>query len=213
MCYNLAVEATRTRFQKEFGWDPGDGWQSAERLNGFDHPFTPLLVRDHEATGWSLASWGLVPPWLSGEMSPQRTATLNARLETAKTKPSFRDAWQHGRAVVPATGFYEWRGSAKRKELILVRPMEGWLYLAALASWWERPQGRVLTWSLLTTESSGWFRDIHERMPVSLPADIRTMWLSDKPPDPHEVADAAGKEPSMWMPPAEKNKLQGELGF
>jgi putative SOS response-associated peptidase YedK len=35
---------------------------------------------------------------------------INARSETAATLPTFRRPFAEGRCLVPADGFYEWRG-------------------------------------------------------------------------------------------------------
>lgn len=51
--------------------------------------------------------WGLVPAW-SKEASP-KYATFNAHLESASTKPAFRNAWTHSQtSPLPALGYYEW---------------------------------------------------------------------------------------------------------
>lgn len=60
------------------------------------------------------ARWGLVPSWEKAFTT--RYPTHNARLETAKDKPSFRSAWKRSQTcLVPVAGFYEWRkeGSIK----------------------------------------------------------------------------------------------------
>src|SRR5450432_890453 len=54
----------------------------------------------------SLMRWGLIPSW-SKDMSGAATM-INARSETATTKPAFRDPLTSRRCLVPADGFYEW---------------------------------------------------------------------------------------------------------
>jgi putative SOS response-associated peptidase YedK len=45
--------------------------------------------------------WGFV----SGAGQP----LINARSETAASKPTFREAFRERRCLVPADGFYEWK--------------------------------------------------------------------------------------------------------
>ena len=54
----------------------------------------------------SLFRWGLIPSWAN---DPTGAASMiNARSETAGTKPAFRDALKSRRCLIPADGFYEW---------------------------------------------------------------------------------------------------------
>src|SRR5262245_3243966 len=51
--------------------------------------------------------WGLIPYWAKNEKIAGQT--INARAETADTRPAFRTAFQRRRCIVPADGFYEWK--------------------------------------------------------------------------------------------------------
>ena len=65
----------------------------------------------------TLVRWGLIPSWLK---DPGKISTLiNARAETAGERASFRGSMRHRRCLVPADGFYEWKGKAGGR-----RPLE-----------------------------------------------------------------------------------------
>ena len=51
--------------------------------------------------------WGLVPFWAKDTSIGNRL--INARSETAATKPSFRTAFKKRRCLIVADGFYEWK--------------------------------------------------------------------------------------------------------
>src|ERR1017187_6787440 len=61
----------------------------------------------------SLVRWGLIPSWAKDSSAAARM--INARSETAGTKPAFRDALKSRRCLIPADGFYEWKRTAKAK--------------------------------------------------------------------------------------------------
>jgi putative SOS response-associated peptidase YedK len=54
----------------------------------------------------SLMLWGLIPSW--AKETSGAAMMINARSETAATKPAFRDPLTSRRCLIPADGFYEW---------------------------------------------------------------------------------------------------------
>jgi len=52
---------------------------------------------------FSLARWGLIPSWATDATIGFKT--INARAETAASKPAFRDAFVSRRCLLPADGF------------------------------------------------------------------------------------------------------------
>lgn len=55
-----------------------------------------------------------MPSWARD--SSVAAGTINARSETARTKPAFRDALKSRRCLIPADGFYKWVRIGKVKQ-------------------------------------------------------------------------------------------------
>ncbi len=89
-----------------------------------------LLLRQVDAQlQLSRVRWGLTPAWLT---DLTRTPA-QARAETISEQPMFREAFRLRRGLLPANGFYEWRGAARKRPYWMTS--EGSLgYFAAL---WE----------------------------------------------------------------------------
>ncbi|MEW6690914.1 MAG: SOS response-associated peptidase [Pseudomonadota bacterium] len=128
-----------------------------------------LIVRQD---GAALARWGLVPGWAKDAAVGARL--INARAETLAQKPSFRDAYRRRRCLIPASGFYEWRGEAGRKQPFYVHPSQGQLF--AFAGLWERWRD-LETCTVITTDANAAMRAIHDRMPVIVPRADYAGWL------------------------------------
>lgn len=144
--------------------------------------------------------WGLVPGWADDLSIGSRM--INARVETAATKPSFRRAFARRRCIVPVDGFYEWRaageGRPKQPFFIHRRDHEP----LAVAGLWETWQDRsdpaspvVATCALLTTEATGPMVDVHHRMPVLVGPTTWDRWLAEDLHDPEEVRSLLGPTP------------------
>jgi putative SOS response-associated peptidase YedK len=57
---------------------------------------------------WEKYHWGLFPFWAKDTSIGNRM--INARSETAASKPSFRKAFKWRSCLILADGFYEWKG-------------------------------------------------------------------------------------------------------
>jgi putative SOS response-associated peptidase YedK len=125
----------------------------------------------------SLMRWGLIPSWASDSSGAARM--INARSETAGTKPAFRDPLTNRRCLIPADGFYEWQRTGKVKQPYCFEVNDGELF--AFAGIWDRwtDQNRntVETCSILTTSSNAVTSAVHDRMPVILDPDSYDIWL------------------------------------
>lgn len=137
----------------------------------------PVIRKRDGGRHMDMLRWGLVPSWAPDE---SRAASLiNARSESVADKPSFRDAFQQRRCLVPADGFYEWRKLGREKQPYRVslagdRPFA----FAGLWERWNRGAEPVETFTVLTTEADPRIAHIHHRMPVMLAEDAAfTTWL------------------------------------
>ncbi len=146
-----------------------------------------------------LLRWGLVPFWAKDTSIGSRL--INARSETAATKPAFRAAMKYRRCLIPADGFYEWKkvpGSGKQP--MYVRLAEGRPFaFAGLWESWDDGTGPLETATILTTEPNDLLADIHSRMPVILPRDAYERWLDPGVQDPGELTDLLGPFPAGRM--------------
>src|SRR5271156_528474 len=62
----------------------------------------------------SLMRWGLIPSWAHDPSAAAKM--INARSETAATKPAFRDSLKFRRCLIPADAFYEWKRNGTSKQ-------------------------------------------------------------------------------------------------
>jgi putative SOS response-associated peptidase YedK len=125
----------------------------------------------------SLMRWGLIPSWSKDPSGAARM--INARSETASTKPAFRDALKSRRCLIPADGFYEWKRDGKTKQPYCFEVNEGELFgFAGIWDRWKNPSGEwVKTCSVLTTTPNAVTAVVHHRMPVILDPDGYDLWL------------------------------------
>jgi len=144
-------------------------------------PSQPVAAVRAAAAGsgreFAFLRWGLIPSWAKDPSIGERL--INARAETAREKPSFRNAFRKRRCLIPASGFYEWRRQERGKQPYYVRMRDGRLFaFAALWDRWESPDGdAVETCAILTTAANAVLAPIHDRMPVILPPGEYARWL------------------------------------
>jgi putative SOS response-associated peptidase YedK len=125
----------------------------------------------------SIMRWGLIPSWAKD--SSVATKMINARSETAATKPAFRDPLKFRRCLIPTDGFYEWAKTGKGKQPYCFEVNEGALFaFAGLWDRWKDARGNTVeTCLILTTTPNAVTSPVHDRMPVILDPDSYDLWL------------------------------------
>ena len=149
-----------------------------------------IIVREGVEAGRvaALCKWGLIPGWAKNPAIGNKLA--NARGETVDEKPSFRNAFKRSRCLIPASGFYEWKSVAGRKQPYYMQPLGAPLFaIAGITERWQGPDGTVETCAIITTGPNGVMSNIHDRMPVILAAEDHDAWL-----DPRNQSVAALKQ-------------------
>ncbi|RZL79658.1 MAG: SOS response-associated peptidase [Rhodococcus sp. (in: high G+C Gram-positive bacteria)] len=134
--------------------------------------------------------WGLTPFWSKDPKIGSRM--INARAETVHEKPAYRQCFKSRRGIIPVVGFYEWfpthevgKSGKPLKQPYFIHPAEGdILPLAGIFDFWrnpevpdEDPDAWLVTFSVITTESTDDVGHIHDRMPMSVVPENWADWL------------------------------------
>ena len=98
--------------------------------------------------------------------NPKSSAPIiNARAETLHERPMFRNLLNTNRCLIPADGFYEWKG---RQPYYFQLPDK---QLFAFAGLWRHDRCVIITRAATAT-----MQGIHDRMPVILPTTAWGRW-------------------------------------
>ncbi len=164
-----------------------------EALNDFDilprvniAPTQPVVVVKQtkgKPRTITIMRWGLIPAWAKDQSIGNRT--INARSESVESTISFSDAARLRRCLIPADGFYEWKKTGKVRQPYCFEVGEGKLFaFAGLWDIWKNPKGETIeSCTILTTTSNELLANIHDRMPVIVPAHKYDLWLDPEVED------------------------------
>jgi putative SOS response-associated peptidase YedK len=139
--------------------------------------------------------WGLINHWATDPSVGFKQ--INARAETLAERPAFRDAYRARRCVLPADGFYEWRGPKNAREpLWFHAPDRSLLLFAGLYESWKDPATDEWrrTFTIVTTPANKLVEPIHNRMPAIVAREAIDEWL-------------IGEHPGALLVPAPENLL------
>ena len=99
---------------------------------------------------------------------------INARLETAAQKPTFRDGMRSRRCLMPMSAYYEWERRGNDRVKYRISPKADGLSCLAGVYRLEEDGPRF---AVLTMEAADELAFIHDRMPVLVPYAAREAWL------------------------------------
>ncbi|APG04969.1 hypothetical protein BJI69_14415 [Luteibacter rhizovicinus DSM 16549] len=145
--------------------------------------------------------WGLIPIWAKDEKIGAKT--INARAETVATKPAFRAAFKKRRCLVPASGYFEWKGEPGSKQPYFIHDPGGHLLMfAGLWEAWRPEEGEewVKTFTIITGEPGKVSGDIHDRQPVIIPPDLWGVWCDGMPEEAASVLEVVPEAELAYYP-------------
>lgn len=140
-----------------------------------------LLLNEREAQlHLDPVHWGYAPGWWN------KAPLINARVETAASSRMFKPLWQHGRAIVFADGWFEWKKAGDKKQpYFIYRQDRKPLFFAAIGSTPFERGDENEGFLIVTAAADKGLIDIHDRRPLVLTPDAALAWMSQ---------DIGGKE-------------------
>ncbi|MBY8032563.1 SOS response-associated peptidase [Vibrio fluvialis] len=113
--------------------------------------------------------WGIKPEWA-------KRLIINAQAETVAVKPTFANAFEFNRVIVPCSGWYEWREEhGKKVKYLFSQGEKKVLYMAGIAL---ESGSKLVT---LTTKPNEQCSEYHHRMPLLIPDDAVMTWVAGNP--------------------------------
>lgn len=199
MCGRYVSAAERSRIEKQFDALAGSELELAPDYNVAPTKKVYAVMQRDDERQLRVVRWGLVPSWAKDPKIGSRM--INARLESAAEKPSFRAAWKKRRAIIPADGYYEWYtsthesadGKKPPKQPYYIHPTDGQLMaMAGLYEIWrdptipndDDPDAFRWTCTILTMTSTDELGQIHDRMPLLVSPANQAAWLDPDNPVP-----------------------------
>ncbi len=175
MCGRFVITSPPAAVREAFGYSEQPNFPARYNIA----PTQPIavVIVEQGVRRFRLMRWGLLPSWVKDPRS--FTLLINARAETVRDKPAFRNALKRRRCLIPADGYYEWRTSQGQKHPYFISPRSGGpIGFAGLAETWIGPNGEELdTVAIVTAPASPELSVLHHRVPVTIAPPDFARWL------------------------------------
>lgn len=143
-----------------------------------------LVLTNNNPNELQFFKWGLVPSWAKDPNIGNRM--INARYETLREKPSFKNLVDRKRCLVISDGFYEWRNVGGSKMPVRITMKDEILFaMAGLWDEWRDPiaGNTIKSFTVITVPANELIAPIHDRMPAILHPTSENKWLGLDPMD------------------------------
>jgi putative SOS response-associated peptidase YedK len=204
MCGRFAMDKSTDELIEEFVAVGGDfrDWRPGWNIR----PTDPVaIVLESQKDGLEptrrleVARWSLTTGW--SKSLTMTVPTFNARSERITEKASYKASIRSKRALVPASGYYEWQTdpvTGRKTPFYIHAPGGRTMALAGIYSWWkdrtladDDPGLWTLTATILTADAVQTLSAIHDRNPVPLPREWWDDWLDPRVEGTQDFVDAA----------------------
>jgi len=159
----------------------------------------PAVIRHDDKNILASYLWGLIPFWAKDPSIGLKL--INARAETVAQKPSFKNAFQKRRCLIPADGFYEWKkeGNKKIPYCFGLKGDSPFGFAGLYETWIAADKKKVDTCTIITTQANELVQPIHDRMPVIVSKDQQGIWLDGAITDPSRLIEMLKPYPAEEM--------------
>lgn len=190
MCYFYQLVHPAAEIEERFNakFLQREKYDSKNQINGFQFLNNPVITNQFPKI-ISFFQWGLIPFWAKDDSI--KKFTLNAKIETLKQKPSFRQVVVN-RCLIPADGFYEWKwldtkGKYKQKYRISIPGNQLFSFGGLWSEWVSKQTGEIIhSYTIVTIPANSFMAEIHnskKRMPLILTESTEKQWLNGLAPD------------------------------
>jgi putative SOS response-associated peptidase YedK len=222
MCGRFDQSETANHYASTFGWaDAIYEGEGRQRFNVSPGTYVPVMHLAGDERRIDDVYWSYRPAWAAAATpAPGKRripVAVNAKLEKimgSYWKPLMRG----GRAVVAASGWYEWTGEKGAKQPWHIHRKDRQpIFMLALANFGKyREHKEEAGFVLVTADAQGGMVDIHDRRPVVLSAADAALWL-DPALSPEQAAELArqaalGPDNFEWFPVSTEVNRAGTEG-
>ena len=161
-------------------------FEEKQIVNGFDHPFMPVITNDNPDE-ISMLKWGFLPNNVESKEKADefltKYSTLNAKSEDIENSKLYADSFKNRRCLVLCSGFFEWRKVKKDKipYYIILKNDELFVFAGIWNETTYNNGQKIKTFSVLTIEANELMAKIHNtklRMPLIISPEIAKQWLN-----------------------------------
>jgi putative SOS response-associated peptidase YedK len=185
MCGRYTLTTKDATLAKHFGAQQG-ALEFAPSYNIAPTQTVPIILEQGGERQFAAAKWGLLPAWVK-DPKAFKASLFNARAESLAEKASFKGPFRRQRAIIPASGFYEWQREGSHKTPHYIQLKDGApIGFAGLYDLW---QDEVLSFTIITTAPNTLMANIHDRMPVILEPEHYERWLEPSLTEVEAVED------------------------